>query len=234
MPLPTSCDGGEKVLRKIILNASKHHIPQGKRTNYSPDLTPDTITLMNLRDQTRTSNPAVPNIEVLDRQITSYIDNNKRSIWREKLQSCSFKNHPSKYFKLIKSLSGKNPTQYPNQPITFNNKILTDHKDISKAFCKQFTSSTIHTQTIETCRTIRKIRKKLLNNNAASFTPHLLTHFLKLSGNSTTAGPDGITILHLKDLLHVCDGRRCDSRRTIGGLLGKISFSSKLLHSRKN
>ena len=201
LPNPTSCDQGEQTFRKIILAAAKHHIPRGKRLNYTPDLSPHTIALMSRRDEIRSQDPSHPQLQNLDHLINNSIENNKRQIWIEKVTSCSHKHDSSKFFKLLGSLSGKYPQKNLNQPITFNNKTYTANKDIAKHFCRQFTSNSNHSHNPETRKIIRKLHQKYpLNSNLSPFTPELLSFHLKKSGNSTATGPDGMTIRHLKHL----------------------------------
>ena len=68
-PLPTSWFAGEKVFRRILSHAWKHHIPCGHVRNYCGPL-PDVVRpFITERDQRRTDDPLNPAIKLLDRDI---------------------------------------------------------------------------------------------------------------------------------------------------------------------
>jgi hypothetical protein len=101
----------------------------------------------------------------------------------------------------MKSLSGKRARQPPNQPITFGAKVLTKPQSIAKRFNHQFTSVRSHKQSPETRRVITNLRHKhQLNTDFNPFTEAATADAIKQASNSTAAGRDGLTSLHLKHL----------------------------------
>ena len=94
----------------------------------------------------------------------------------------------------------KQPTP-PNQPITFHSHTLTDNFQIASAFCKQFTTTVIHTSDPD-ARTLRRrlVLDHPLDHSLAPFTIEMVRRAVASGGNSTASGPDGITIRHLKHL----------------------------------
>ena len=66
---PTSCGAGEKLFRKAITTAAKHHIPAGYRKNYVPGRTPEVVQLQNRYDALRELDPRDPDLEDLEAEI---------------------------------------------------------------------------------------------------------------------------------------------------------------------
>ena len=78
---PSSCSTGEGEFRRILSNASKHHIPRGHIHNMIPDLSQTAKLLIRQRDFYRSHLPTSPNIRMLDEQITQEIYNSNRQTW---------------------------------------------------------------------------------------------------------------------------------------------------------
>ena len=199
--MPLSCSTGEKVFRKVLTTASKHHIPQGRVPNYIPNLPDSTKQLIKQRDTIRSNTPNHPSIHELDQTITKEIDDANRKKWLESVEMSSHKHNTSHFWSIIKSLSGKSTKTSPNQPITFNNRTLTRDLEIATAFNKQFTSIVQH----RSDRNARRVKRRLLktchlDNNASPFTTESVDKAIRNSGNSRAAGPDGLTIHQLKHL----------------------------------
>ena len=68
-PLPTSCSAGEKVFRRMLSNARRHHIPCGYLRYYCGPLPEIVRALISERDQRRLDDPLDPAIQLLDRDI---------------------------------------------------------------------------------------------------------------------------------------------------------------------
>jgi hypothetical protein len=149
LPLPTSCAKDELVFREVLLTASRHNIPAGFRKNFVPGLPPDAKPLIEHRDALRNNNPNDPEISRLNTIIADSIQENSRQIWQEKLKDSNFKDNPTKFWSLLKSLSGKSLRLPPNQPISFTNKAHTKAPSIAKNFCKQYTSVFPHTPWVD-------------------------------------------------------------------------------------
>jgi hypothetical protein len=123
-PDPVSCASGERIFRDIVCSASGHWIPAGHRKSYTPGLPRAAVPLVNRRDVIRTVDPLDPEVATLNTEINDVICESSRKAWTDKVESCGPKSSSSKYWALIKNLSGKRARQPPNQPITFGNKIF--------------------------------------------------------------------------------------------------------------
>ena len=121
--------------------------------------------------------------------------------WTDKVESCGPRSNPTKFWGLLRSLSGKSARQPPNQPITFGVKVKTKPQSIAKGFNRQYTSVGDHRQRPETRRVIRNLRHKhKLDPEFNPFTNTQTQDAIKQASNSTATGPDGLTSLHLKHL----------------------------------
>ena len=198
---PTSVEGGEKVLRRILQKASKKHIPRGKTPNYTPGLSEISRELIQQRDTLRSNDPHDPQITVLDEQIQREINRKSQEEWRETVESCAINWRPWRLWKTIQRLSGKRAYTAPNQPIFFAGKCYTNKREIATRFVKQFTRPFPHKHNPRTRILLRTVRKKhRLNHDPMPFTPSMVAKVLRESGNSTAPSPDGLTILQLKNL----------------------------------
>ena len=122
-------------------------------------------------------------------------------IWRDKVESCSVKHASGKYFKLLRDLSGTKKRQDPNQPITFEDRVLTDDKKIASNFAKMFTKPVPHISNRSSRRLLRRIRREhRLDPNVAPFTTTQVRVAISSSKNSTAPSADGLTIHELKHL----------------------------------
>ena len=199
--LPSSCGAGEKVFRRILTTASRRHVPRGHIPNCIPNLSHHAKSLIHQRDTLRSHSPTSPLIKRLDEQITQEIRNTNRQTWIHTVESCSHKYNTSQYFSLLKSLSNKRTNIPPNQPITFHSRTLTRNREIAIAFCKQFTSISPHSSDPQTRRVRRRlVQTRPLDTTSSPFSPSTVIGAIRRSGNSRAAGPDGLTILHLKNL----------------------------------
>ena len=76
-------------------------------------------------------------------------------------------------------------------------------QEIANSFCKQFTITFRHTSD----SAVRRARHQILRDRPldhdhtySPFTVHLVEKYIKKSSNFIAAGPDGLTMLHLKQL----------------------------------
>jgi hypothetical protein len=186
---------GEQVFRKILITASNHNIPLGFRRNFIPGLPSTAIPLINQRDNLRKQNPSDPHITRLNSEIEVAIRVSSRQKWIDKLSDSTLKNNPTKFWSLLKSLSGKNVRPPRNQPIAFKDKALTKAKSISRAFCKQYTSAIPHTSNPKTRKVLRRVRKNHpLDTDLVSFTTANVDIAIRVSKSSSAVGPDGLTL----------------------------------------
>ena len=123
------------------------------------------------------------------------------NIWRDKVESCSVRHASGKYFKLLRDLSGTKKRQDPNQPISFEDRVLTDDKKIASNFAKMFTKPVPHISNRSSRRLLRRIRREhRLDPNVAPFTTTQVRVAISSSKNSTAPSADGLTIHELKHL----------------------------------
>ena len=86
-------------------------------------------------------------------------------------------------------------------PISFGNQTFTKFKDIAAQFTKQFTSVVPHSSNPNARKIWRSIKKRhLTDEDAPTFTAEAVKSAIQGGGNSKAAGPDHLTILHLKHL----------------------------------
>ena len=200
-PPPTTCSAGEKRFRQILQTAAKHHIPAGYVRDRLETLPDEAKPLVRERDRLRTQNPSHPHIPQLNNQIAALISTSNRDKWKTAVESCNRTQDTGLLWKLIGTMTGKKPRIPPNQSITFNQNQLSDQNLIASAFCKQFTTIVQHTSDPEA----RRVRRQLLHDHPldhdfSPFTAELVVKGIKESSNSTAAGPDDLTMLHLKHL----------------------------------
>jgi hypothetical protein len=106
---------------------------------------------------------------------------------------------PSKCWSLLRSLSGKKKFVPPNQPINFGSETLSKLKEIAEKFIRQFIpkpKSSPRSRLI-----LRHLHKDHpIDHEYVPFTAAMTTDALAKFSNSTATGPDGLTLLHLKNL----------------------------------
>jgi hypothetical protein len=137
---PASCAKGERVFRNKLLSTSSHNIPSGFCKDFIPSLPADAKHLIQQQDELRCLDPCNPKITFLNDSITKAICVFKRKKWIDELDSCSYQANPSKFWPLLKHLSGKSTRPPPNQPISFRNKTFTWAPEVAYNFCKQYFS----------------------------------------------------------------------------------------------
>ena len=198
---PTTCGAGEKTFRRILATAAKHHIPSGHVPKMIPRLSDTAKRIIQERDSLRIRSRSDHRIVELNERLQRDIDSSNRQAWIEKVESSSHKHNVSQFFGIIRSLNGNRVSPPPNQPITFGTAHLTLNREIACAFNKQFSNVVNHTPDPEARRTKRRLDSTCpLDTNASPFSPEIVRGAILHSGNSRAAGPDGLTILHLKRL----------------------------------
>ena len=195
-PAPTNIFEAEKTFRRIINKTAKKFIPAGRIKDTIPEIPTSAMDKINKRDELRDSNPTSPEINNLNYEINSEINNFRKEKWKETVNN--IKGNSSKLFKLIKNLSNKDLAN-PNQAIRFKGKYLSLGRDIATGFVKQFTSIVHH----KSSKSSRKVTKDIKKNNldeSVSFTTEQTKEAIKRCKASKAAGPDGMSNLHLKHL----------------------------------
>ena len=202
-PGPTDVYQGEAVLRKVINTASKHHIPSGRRKDVIPQLSDEAKDWMTETNELRARESHSPKMEELNSRIQMSIRKSKEKKWREFISSFDHKTDSSKLWRTIKNLDNKATKIKRNDPINFKfserKKTITDHKYMSEPFNKQFTSPKPHS-TSEQHGDIRKEISRRDLDNGTFFTVPEVEEAIRAAQSSKEAGPDGITMIHLKHL----------------------------------
>jgi hypothetical protein len=162
-------------------------------------ITREAADLMKERDIIRTNDPMDPIIEALNRDISSIVAENRRNLWREKVQSSG--SHPdlSKCWSLLRGLSGKRVYVPPNQPISFGSMMLSKPSEIAEKFNRQYVPPQ------KSDPLTRLVQQQLhkshpIDHSFSLFMTALTEEALMKSSKSTANGPDGLTSLHLKHL----------------------------------
>ncbi|KAH7711067.1 putative reverse transcriptase - house mosquito [Aphelenchoides avenae] len=188
----------EKIIRKVIQEASKHTIPAGRRKLIVPYLSAEVRSLTQQRDALRSAAPHSPRIVELNAQITDAIASEKRAQWQAHVESMDFRKDASRLWRTIKSLDGK-PFNPPNGPVSFSGVQHARADRLADLFNKQYTRVRPHDRDPLMRRTVRKVKRTPLED-APQFTTVDVAAAIRRAKNSKAAGPDGITMLHLKHL----------------------------------
>ena len=201
---PRSCDSGEKAFRRILLTASKRHIPAGFRRDFVPGVPCDAVPLLSQRDALRRQNPTDPEIEALNRRIQEITVSAAWDAWSQEVEKASSNPSSTPFWHLLRRLSGKRTHQPPNQPIAFSSPrgpiVYTKKKVIAKKFNKQYSCPVPHRQNPQTRRLLRKIRKRPIDHSYTPFSLKDVANAVRGVKNSSAVGPDGLTNLHLRQL----------------------------------
>ena len=140
------------------------------------------------RDRLRATDPQNPEIAILNNRISDELDSSARSAWTERVMAATPKDNSTKFYSLLRSLSGKTAVAL-NQPIMFGNGSLSNTTSIARAFCKQFTGCSPK-RTRASRRLRRLIKRRPLDHSLLLFTPVQVCEAIMASGNSTAHGPD--------------------------------------------
>jgi hypothetical protein len=203
LPPPTSCARDERRFRDILVNASKHHISSGYCINFIPGPPNFAKSLIAERDTRRSSDSSDPTLPALNTQIDDAILTSKRQAWKEKVETCNHKSDPGKCWSLLKSLSGENARPSPNQSISFKGKVFTKAPAIACNFCNFFTKTVPHKSDPRTRKVICSLKAKhKLDTTFAPFTSTDTLKAINAAKSSSATGPDGLTVIHLKQLGH--------------------------------
>ena len=179
------------------------HIPTGFRRDFTPGIPGEAQALIDERDRLLSRDPFNPQIPNLNHRLTETINDFRRSRWVANLGRSDHRSNIKHFWRTLRSLSGKSARPPPNLPISFGNRTHTKPAAIARRLNRQFTSIVPYTSDPSTRVLKRKFRR--LDIRAAglpTFSASQVASAVAASGNSTTAGPDHLTILHLKHLGH--------------------------------
>ena len=201
LPLPSSCSTGEKEWRRVMQKCSARHIPAGFHRIFVQGLDPTSASLIGERDSRRALDPNDPEIASLNLRISASLASSSRKKWMETLQEADRRTNPSRFWRLLKGLSGKRATSAPNQPINFKGKTFTKKTSISNKFCSQYANVKEFQQSKDSRKIYRSMKvDNPLDHSYAPFSESDVVEAIKATKNSTAAGPNGLTPLHLKHL----------------------------------
>ena len=140
-PPPLSCAKGEKEFRKVLATAAKHNIPAGYRRDFRGHRIPEAVrSLIEERDSCRTNDPNDAKVKILDDLVQRGIRQEAQDQWQSLLDRSGRRTTPTRYWALLRKLSGKGAPQPPNISISFGGSPLSGTKTIAGAFTKQFTA----------------------------------------------------------------------------------------------
>ncbi|KAH7696225.1 hypothetical protein AAVH_36707, partial [Aphelenchoides avenae] len=173
-------------------------IPAGRRKLIVPYLSAEVRSLTQQRDALRSAAPHSPRIVELNAQITDAIASEKRAQWQAHVESMNFRKDASRLWRTIKSLDGKSSNP-PNSPVSFSGVQHARADRLADLFNKQYTRVRPHDREPLMRRTVRKVKRTPLED-APQFTVLDVDASIRRAKNSKAAGPEGITMLHLKHL----------------------------------
>ena len=184
--------------------ASSHHVPSGFYRNYTPGLDAESARLARERDEVRSRDPNDPSLPDLNRQVAAAIAAASRKRWMETVADSDRKSNPKRHWNLLARLLGKRgPLISPNQPINFNGKTFSIRRRIANQFVKQYVNVKKVKSTKESRATYRNLKtENPLDPMFTPFSTTLTVEAIKATRNSTVAGPNGLTALHLKNIGH--------------------------------
>ena len=163
--------------------------------DFIPNLPPSAIPLFRERDRTRALDPQHLSLADPNHEISTAIANNSRQTWIDKIQSINLQLNTSKFWSLLKSLSGR-PSQLLNQPITFGprTRTLSSSMLTAQSFCHQFTLIPNYRRLPSSLCLAKQLRKSHPLSDFPLFTSTQVFHAIKTSGTSTALGPDNLNI----------------------------------------
>ena len=199
---PITCASGEKTFRRILHTCSSKYIPGGSHRVYVPGIDASSAALIEERDDRRRRDPADPEITRLNSEISASIASSSRERWMDTVRNADHRSNPVRFWRLLKGLTGKRTYTAPNQPVSFANKPpISKPSAIANSFCKHYVS----VGNYQANRASRQIYRGLKVNNTLDrsyclFSEAEVITAIRHSKNLTAAGPNGLTILHLKHL----------------------------------
>ena len=200
LPPPASASAGERVFREALRVASGKCVPRGFRREVIPGLTEEAKVLIRERDAARAASHDDPNIAALNDRIKASVAASSRRAWTEKVMAAGPSESTTKFWSLLRSLSGKRTPNPPNQPVSFGRATLSSPSLIAREFCRFFTASR-PTRSRNSRSFFRKLRaQRKLDRTFTPFTPQSVAAAVRAAGQSTALGPDGLNIHHLRHL----------------------------------
>ena len=201
LPPPSSCSSGEKLFRKAVLTASKHHIPAGCRKDFVPGRNAEVDNLQQRYDDLRSRDPRDPGLEQIETEIRRISAAASRAKWQDFVETLDRRTNPKRYWQLLRNLSGAKSSVPRNQFINFGKKTYSKPDVIAKRFNHQYTNIRKHSSNKDSRLINRNLRDEHpLDHNFRPFTLEDTVAAIKRSKNSSALGPDGLAALHLKHL----------------------------------
>ena len=153
------------IITNIILMADKHNIPKDKMHSNCRLLPNHIVCKITHRNNIRRANTCDPALKLLNKEITTDIQQHKQTIWKEHLDAYWDPRHNTHIlWKTIHGLSNRAPPPTLNTSITFSNKIATTPKHIANCFTKQFTN-TVKPATHKSNRPINRATHRIQGYN---------------------------------------------------------------------
>ena len=197
LPTPSNVHTGERSFRETINAAVARFIPAGRISVVRPHFPAEAARLADERDEIRTANPDDPRIAQLNCEISRLVNEDKRKNWLDHLSNCNLTSGVSKLWSTVRSLS--NPKKKDDRvAIKFANTTISDPKGCSRAFCRQFIE---HPERDKAKRSVvRKLHNLPATDEPQIFTPAEVAAAINSAKPSKATGPDGISMLMLKNL----------------------------------
>ncbi|XP_073830575.1 uncharacterized protein [Musca autumnalis] len=196
LPNPSDVRVAERTFRDIINAAAARHIPAGRIPEVRPNLPAEATGLANERDELRRTNLDDPRVRELTLEVNRLVGERK---WLNHLKSCNIGAGISKLWTTVKSLS--NPGRRDDRTsVTFGDVTLTDPKRCVSYFNRLFVE---HPESDRAKRRVlRRIRSLPAEDEPPQFTMDDVANAIRNAKSSKALGPDGISMVMLKQLEH--------------------------------
>ncbi|KAM7356297.1 uncharacterized protein ACRADG_002101 [Cochliomyia hominivorax] len=188
LPVPSNVRIAERKFREIINAAVARFVPSGRISVVRPHFPAEAARLADERDDIRNTNPSDPRIAQLNSEISRLVNVDKRNKWLDHLSKCNLNTGVNKLWSTVRSLS--NPKKKDDRvAIKFADKTISDPKDCSRAFCRQFIE---HPERDKAKRSVvRKLHNLPVVDSPPLFTPIKVAEAINAAKPSKAIGSDG-------------------------------------------
>ena len=127
--LPTYCQRDE-IFRTILLKSVSHHIPTGRHRLHEKPVPAEILDVMNRRDDLRKTDPTLPELPRLNKDIEDRICVHKRQTLRNFVETMDQKTDLTKLWRMIKGIDGRAKREAENETITVHGSSFSSSKQL--------------------------------------------------------------------------------------------------------
>lgn len=198
LPPPPSAAKGERILRRVLIDATVRHIPCGRHHPTTPMWPAEIRDLVLQRDALRAADPSSPRIAELNGTISRKLAKLKSDKWAECMESCSIGTDSTRYWRIIKSLNGGSAVR--NTAVDFGRGQISRPLHLAENFNHMFGTVVPNHVNKEDKKATRNLVLSRRLGDAPVFTADMVKEAIKAMRASKAEGPDGLTILQFKHL----------------------------------